>query len=141
MNDSLPSAKSAHSPDERRKIQRVIAERGLCGLANDTKWDEFIAGMRNQQDWCPRFRFKCVDGRPSSWDCEWCYHLPFPFISVEWFDIGFLQVRHQLPHRDRVLDHSPWIEEFLRRIGLDYQKGSTMIRTFGYSPKSLELLD
>jgi hypothetical protein len=34
MDDSLPTAKSAHSPDERAKLKRVIAERGLGGLAN-----------------------------------------------------------------------------------------------------------
>ena len=97
--------------------------------------------MRSHEVWRPSYRFKCVDGRPSSWDLEWFYHLPFPFISVEWFDVGFLQERYQLPHHDRLLDHSPWIEELLQRIGLDYQKGSKMIRIFGYSPKSLELLD
>jgi hypothetical protein len=143
MGDSLPTAKSAHSPDERRKVQRVIVERGLCGLANDTKWDEFISEMRSRKDWRPSYRFKCVDGRPSSWDVEWFYHLPFPFISVEWFDVVFLQEsrEHRLPPRTHVTDHSPWIEELLRRVGLEYQKGSTMIRIFGYSPKDLGLFD
>jgi len=143
MSDSLPTAKSAHSPDARRKVQRVVADRGLCGLANDTKWDEFISGMRSHEDWRPSFRFKCVDGPPSSWDVEWSYHPPFPFISVEWFDVGFLQQKreHRSPQRTHVIDHSPWIEELLRRVGLEHQKGSTMIRIFGYSPKNLELFD
>lgn len=141
MGDSLPNAKSACSSDERRKVQRVVAERGLCGLANDTKWVEFISGMRSHEDWRPSYRFKCVDGRPSSWDVEWFYHLPFPFISIEWFDVGFLQEtrEHRLPQRTQIIDHSPWIDELLRGVGLEHQKGSTMIRIFGYSPKSLEL--
>lgn len=143
MSDSLPTAKSARSPDERRKIQRIVAERGLCGLANDTKWDEFISGMRSHEDWRPSYRFKCVDGRPSSWDVEWFYHLPFPLISVEWFDVCFLQETHEhrLPRRTHVIDHSAWIDGLLRRVGLEHQKGSTMIRIFGYSPKRLELFD
>jgi hypothetical protein len=143
MSDSLPTAKRATSPDERRKVQRVIAERGLCGLANDTKWDEFISEMRSRKDWIPSYRFKCVDGKPSSWDVEWSYHLPFPFISVEWFDIGILQEsrEHRLPPRIQVTDHSHWIEELLRRVGLEYQKVSKMIRIFGYSPKDLELFN
>jgi len=143
MSDSLPTAKSVQSPGERQKVQRVVAKRGLCGLANDTKWDEFISCMRSHEEWRPRYRFKCVDGRPSSWDAEWFYHLPFPFISVEWFDVGFLQETRErrLPPRTHVTNHSSWIEELLRRVGLEFQKGSMMIRIFGYSPKSLELFD
>src|SRR5438034_10859559 len=76
MDTSLPNAKSARSPDERPKLQRIIAERGLCGLANDTKWDEFISGMRARESWRPSYRYKCIDGPPSSWDVEWFYHLP-----------------------------------------------------------------
>ena len=99
MDASLPTAKSARSPDERAKLKRVIEERGLCGLANDTKWDEFISGMRARQDWRPSYRYKCIDGPPSSWDVEWFYHLPFPLVSVEWLDVGFLQEtrEHRLP--------------------------------------------
>jgi len=143
MDASLPSAKSARSPDERRKLQRVIAERGLCGLANDTKWDEFISAMRARERWRPSYRCKCIDGPPSSWDAEWFYHLPFPLISVEWLDVFFLQKtrEHRLPPRVHVTDHSRWLEELLRQVGLEYQKGSTMIRIFGYSPKSLDLFD
>ena len=143
MDASLPSAKSARSPDVRRKLQRVIAERGLCGLANDTKWDEFISAMRAREWWRPSYRCKCIDGPPSSWDVEWFYHLPFPLISVEWLDVFFLQKtrEHRLPPRVHVTDHSRWLEELLRQVGLEYQKGSTMIRIFGYSPKSLDLFD
>jgi hypothetical protein len=82
MDASLPTAKSARSPDEHAKLKRVIAERSLCGLANDTKWDEFISAMR-VRDWKPSYRYKCIAGPPSSWDVEWFYHLPFPLMSVE----------------------------------------------------------
>ena len=143
MDASLPTAKSARSPNEHRALRRVIAERGLCGLANDTKWDEFISAMRAREGRRPSYRCKCIDGPPSSWDAEWFYHLPFPLISVEWLDVFFLQKtrEHRLPPRVHVTDHSPWLEELLRRVGLEYQKGSTMIRIFGYSPKSLDLFD
>jgi hypothetical protein len=141
--DTLPSAKSARSPDEREKLKRLVAERGLCGLANDTKWDEFISAIRARGDWRPGYRYKCIDGPPSSWDAEWFYHLPFPLLSVEWLDVGFLQEtrEHRLPPRIHISDHSPWLEELLRCVGLEYQKGREMIRVFGYSPKSLDLFD
>ncbi|HEY3963824.1 MAG TPA: DUF6678 family protein [Planctomycetaceae bacterium] len=143
MDGKLPSAKSARTPGEREQVQRVVADRGLGGLANDTKWDELITAIRGRDAWRPSYRFKCVDGPPSPWDVEWFYHLPFPMISVEWFDIAYLQeVReHRLPPRIHVVDHSAWIEVLLAEIGLDYRKGATTIRIFGYFPRSLELFD
>jgi hypothetical protein len=143
MNHSLPNAKSETCRGEREKIQRVIAGRGLCGLANDTKWDEFISAMRARTGWTPRYRWKCVDGVPSSWDVEWIHHLPLPMISVEWFDLLYLQESREkrLPRRIHITDHSIWIEPLLKSIGLEYQKGQTMIRIFGYSPKNQDLFD
>jgi len=129
--------------DEREKLRRIVAERGLCGLANDTKWDKFISVMRERNEWRPLYRFKCIDGPPSKWDAEWFYHLPFPLLSIEWLDVDFLQKtrEHRLPPRIHVTDHSIWIEELVRRIGFEFQKGTTMIRIFGYSPKNLDLFD
>jgi hypothetical protein len=141
MDPSLPNSRSARSPEERLKIKRVVAARGLAGLANDTKWDEFISAMR-AREWRPSFRFKCVDGPPSDWDVEWFAHLPFPLISVEWLDVVHLQAEQN--HRliaAKVTDHSPWIEGMLQSAGLDYRKGTEMIRVFGYAPRSLELFD
>jgi hypothetical protein len=58
-------------------------------------------------------------------------------------DIAHLQeVReHRLPPRVTVIDHSEWIAPLLQKIGLDYRQGATMIRIFGYYPRSLELFD
>src|SRR5688572_29326683 len=113
MNNQLPAAKAGHSPEERERLKRVIAGRGLCGLANDTKWDEFISGVRARATWRPSYRYKSVACPPSSWDVEWFYHLPFPFIRVEWFDVGYLQEtrEHRLPPRIHVTDHSACLEE------------------------------
>ena len=140
---ALPTAKCAQSPDERAKVQRVIAERRLCGLANNTKWNELISAMRERTEWTPRYRFQCVDGPPSSWDGEWFYHLPFPMLSVEWLDMTFLMetVECRLPPRIHITDHSPWIERLLQKIGFEYKKGASTIRVFGYSPKNLHLFD
>jgi hypothetical protein len=123
MNESLPSAKSSNSPDERAKLQRIIAQRRLAGLANDTKWNELITAMRSRKDWRPPYRVKCVDGPASYWDAEWFYHLPFPLLSIEWIDIVRLQriTTNRLPSSTHVIDHSTWIEQILREIGLDYR--------------------
>ena len=142
-----PSAKSALRPENREKIREWIARRGLCGLANDTKWDEFLAEMRplaeGRRPWRHCYRFKTVFGFRSEWDCEWFYHLPFPFLGVEWFDVAFLQETHEhrLPPRVHMTDHSPFLEDLLKRVGLDYRKGETMVRIFGYSPRDMEFFD
>lgn len=121
----FPNAKSARSPDEREKLRRVVAERGLCGLANDTKWHEFIAAMRARTDWRPSYRYKCIDWSPSGRDVERFYHLLFPLLSVEWLDIAHLQeVReHRLPPRVSVADHSEWLVPLLPGVGLDHRVG------------------
>ena len=143
MDESLPDAKSITVPKAREKLRRIVAQRNLCGLANDTKWDELIDAMRARTGWRPRFRCKRIDDAPWRWDGEWFYHLPFPLLSVEWLDLEFLQEirEHRQPTRVHVVDHSGWIEDLLRGIGLDYRKGARMIRIFGYSPRSLELFD
>lgn len=143
MDGALPNAKSAASPDEREKLRQTVSRRGLCGLANDTKWDEFIGAIRAHTEWHPRFRYKCIDGTPSRWDVEWFYHLPFPLLSIEWPDVAHVQQvqEHRLPPRVSLIDHSSWIEKLLRDIGLEYQKGTRMIRIFGYSPRSTEQFD
>ena len=141
--DTLPTAKSTRSPDEREKLRRIIERSGLCGLANDTKWDEFIKAMRSRSDWKPSYRYKCIDGPPSRWDAEWFHHLPLPMMSVAWLDIGHLQEtrEHRLPPKTHVIDHSRWIMAHLQAAGLHYRLGSSMIRVFGYAPRDLELFD
>jgi hypothetical protein len=143
MDETLPNAKSAADPYERAQVQRIISQRGLGGLANDTKWNELISAMRSRKDWCPGYRFKCIDGPPSRWDVEWFYHLPFPFIAVEWLDIGRLQeiTEHRLPPRKHIIDHATWIEPLLLKIGLDYRMGAELVRVFGYYPRNLDLFD
>ena len=142
MNSSLPAAQSSPAPNERERLRRLVQQRELCGLANDTKWDELITAMRAREDWRPSYRCKCLDGPVSDWDAEWFHHVPFPLISVEWLDIEFKQETHRgMLIAPATTDHSPWIEHLLRGAGLDYRKGNTLIRIFGYSPRSYDLFD
>jgi len=139
----LPTAKSARLPGERARLRRVVAERGLGGLANDTKWDEFVGAVRARTGWRPGYRYKCIDGPPWGWDGEWFYHLPFPLMSVEWLDVAYLQeVReHRPPPRVGVVNHSGWLVPLLNCVGLDYRVGVRVVRVFGYSPRDLALFD
>lgn len=125
--------------DEKEKIRAIVARRGLSGAANNTKWNEFISFMRQQDEWRPSYRFKWVNGHISRWDTEWWYHLPFPLMGVEWFDIGLHQERPRGSLiKNKVIDHSPCILHKLREIGFEYEVSGDVVRIFGYLPRSLE---
>jgi hypothetical protein len=142
MEFTKPLAEASPSPEEVVKIRQIIQERQLCGLANDTKWNHLITAMRQREGWRPSYRCKCVDGIPSYWDTEWWYHLPFPFMSVEWFDIGFLEeTRRGRLIKPEITDHSGWIEALLNENRFDFSKGKDFFRIFGYSPKNFDLFE
>ncbi|GAB5533823.1 MAG: hypothetical protein Rubg2KO_00720 [Rubricoccaceae bacterium] len=137
---SLPDA---YMPSESREAFRLIVhERGLVGLASDTKWNELLAVMRGRKDWVPSYRYTCVDGRASDWDQEWFYHLPYPMLSVEWMDIGLVQ-RHHIGRllSPTITNHSDWILPSLDRIGFDTLRAGDIVRIFGYAPRDLTGLD
>jgi hypothetical protein len=122
------------------KLRKIIASKGLTGLASNTKWNELIDSMREapQTDWGPSFRFQCIDSDfISDWDCEWYHHLPFPFISVLWFELSFIEEIHQgRLIEPRKIDHSSNIARLLEAIGFDFEVGADVIRIFGYAPRA-----
>lgn len=148
MTASSDEQKARHA-ERLAQIKRVIARRGLGGLANNTKWQEFIVGVRDMfglgggsRNWRPSYRFKFVDRDPSDWDVEWWWHVPEP-IGVEWFDVSFLEETRdkRLPPNIEIIDHSKSLAELLTRVGLEFEVGTTMIRIFGYAPKDMQLFD
>jgi len=121
------------------KLQRLVAAKGLTGLASDTKWNELITFMQNVplESWCAGYRYRCIDSDfVSEWDYEWWCHLPFPFISVMWLELSFEErISRGRLISSEVIDHSPELERLLLRIGLDFKKGRDAIRIFGYAPR------
>jgi hypothetical protein len=140
MTSDIPGP-GAGSAAEKAKIRRVVEERGLVGAANDTQWSILINHMRTREDWRPSYRYKCVDGPPSSWDVEWFYHLPFPMMSVEWFDVGLTQEnpRGRL-FKPSITDHRAWILNVLNEARLSYEVHGDIARIFGYLPRDRCLL-
>ncbi len=136
---SLPMADATANKDELEKILKAIEKRQLVGAANNTKWNELITTMRDKKEWRPSYRFKSVSGYISGWDVEWWYHLPFPFVGVEWFDIGLHQiVKTGRLIKDKVIDHSGWITSLLNKIGFEFEVTGDVVRIWGYFPKSYE---
>lgn len=138
MARTFPLA-STGSEEEKSRVRRVIQQRGLSGAANDSKWAVLLDAMRTREGWTPSYRWKCVDGPISAWETEWHYHLPFPMMSVEWFDMGTRQeINCGMLLAPESIDHSPWIVEILKRAKFEYEHVGDMIRIFGYLPKSYE---
>ena len=121
------------------KLRKIIAAEGLAGLANDTKWNELLKNMRARdvKAWCPGYRWQCIGSDYiSRWDGEWWHHLPFPFISVRWFDLTFredITIARLLP--TKTIDHSAELQDLLSTIGFDFEIGPEAIRIFGYAPR------
>jgi hypothetical protein len=127
------------TPDDINKLRRVVQTRGLVGAANDTKWNELIAFARALEGWRPSYRTKWIEGHISGWDVEWFYHLPIPFIGVEWLDISLIEQ----VHRGRLvapeaIDHSAEILAVIKKIGFESEVRGDIVRIWGYLPKAFE---
>lgn len=136
--ERLPLADTG-SDEEKARLRAHIARRNLASAANTTRWNALLALMRAQEHWRPSWRCRCVNGFVTRWDTEWDYHLPFPFLGVEWFDIGLYAeefVGRLLPRK--VIDHGVWIVPALQRIGLDFEVRGDVLRIWGYWPRSYE---
>lgn len=138
--DELPHAGIVHDDATRKRIDDAVFARNLGRASNNTRWDELISHFRNQSGWRPSYRSRSVFGHISGWDAEWFYHLPFPFASVEWFDIGLYE---GVPAEGRllrpgVIDHTEEISSVVDSIGFEFEVRSDILRIWGYSPKSYE---
>jgi len=129
--NSLPMANSVPTGTNIEKLRKVVLSKQLVGLANNTKWNELISAIRCLEDWKPSYRSKSVSGYISEWDVEWTYHLPFPFMAVEWFDIS---LEHSFEHNDLILK----IKSLVKEIGFEFEIQNNVLRIWGYGPKSYE---
>lgn len=136
---SLPSAGSTPVGYDKEDIASQARRRFSGALANDTKWDELIDYVRGCAAWKPPYRSKWVNGHVSGWDTEWCWHLPFPFVGVEWFDLVLREyVRRGELLAPKIIDHSGELESTLAKIGFDFEVKDGVARIWGYFPKSYE---
>lgn len=136
---ALPFADSVPVGVDVEKIASQVRRKFSGTLANDTKWNELIHYVRGLEDWRPSYRSKWINGHISDWDVEWFYHLPFPFVGVEWFDIGMYQeLRLGRLIAPKIVDHSPTILGKLKGIGFDFESKGDVVRIWGYFPKSYE---
>ncbi|QYF95867.1 hypothetical protein KY495_01600 [Massilia sp. PAMC28688] len=121
-------------------MDAAVSARNLARASSNTRWDGLISYFRNQTGWRPSYRSKSVTGRISGWDVEWFYHLPFPFASVEWFDIGLYEgvpAEGRLL-RSKVIDHTEEISNVVDAIGFELEVRGDVLRIWGYLPRSYD---
>ncbi len=140
MGKHYPMANSVPAHMNEERLNKSIRRENLTGLANNTKWNEFITAMRDREDWLPSYRTKAVNGYISEWDVEWIYHLPFPFKLVKWFDVDCCQTKETggVLLDDEMIDHSEEFVSLVEKIGFVYEKRGGILRIFGYGPKDYE---
>lgn len=135
---SLPMA-DAILRDTKDDFRAKAASRGLVGVANSTKWNELISFVRGMSGWRPSYRSKSVTGHVSGWDAEWFYHLPFPFTSVQWLDIGLHEdVAADGLTQPQIADHSAPIISMIQSIGFEFEVREDVVRIWGYLPRCHE---
>lgn len=135
MNHQLPHAASVPRCEDRDRITEQARRKFSAGFANDTQWNQLIDYIRGQS-WRPSYRSKWINGHISEWDVEWSYHLPFPFVGVEWFDIGlqsYGEATAQSPAP--LLDRTVEIVAKLTEIGFEFEVRVDVVRIWGYYPK------
>ncbi|MBJ9963715.1 hypothetical protein LGM43_07175 [Burkholderia seminalis] len=135
MKSKLPMADALPRGIEKEKVLSRVRNKFSGALANDTKWNELISFMRGLDGWRPSYRSKWVNGFVSEWDVEWFYHLPFPFVGVEWIDIG---LHERASVSLETIDHSGLILGKLAEIGFEFEARGDVARVWGYAPKSYE---
>jgi hypothetical protein len=128
MND-LPMADAVPQGTDIEKLRKSVKQRNLAGLANTTKWNELITTVR-KESWRPSYRSKSISGYISEWDVEWFYHLPFPFLMVEWFDISLDSIDPDIS--------TSWLLELVLNIGFEFEVKNDILRIWGYGPKSYD---
>ena len=136
---ALPLADAVPIGEDKDVISSQARRKFSGALANDTKWNELLQYVRGLDGWKPSYRSKWVNGHVSGWDTEWYYHLPFPFVGVEWFDIGLHEhAQSGKQTQSKVIDHSKEFAGVLEKIGFDFEIKDDVARIWGYFPKSYD---
>lgn len=136
---SLPLADAVPVGEDKESIAAQARRKFSGALANDTKWNELLTHVRGLEGWRPSYRSKWINGHVSGWDTEWYFHLPLPFVGVEWFDIGLHEhVRTGKLIAPKIVDHSRELVGVLEKISFDFEVKGDVARIWGYFPKSYE---
>ncbi|MBQ4880374.1 DUF6678 family protein [Pseudoalteromonas luteoviolacea] len=122
---------------DKNKLLKEVKTKQLVGLCNNTKWNEILTSFRHNE-WTVSNRSKWINGYISEWENDWYYHLPFPFLGVEWFDISYEKYTFKIEgggRHETVTNLKNDILKFIESVGVEYEENESFVRVWGYAPK------
>lgn len=131
----------ASEQDLRRKVQKVVAQKQLCSIMNNTKWEKLQRAVLNTLPFAPPFQAKYVlddSLYPQTFENDECYLGDWieglsPFYLVEWIRVRprYLKPKGILVPPERI-DITKEFLEILRNLRIPYKKENNTFYIYGY---------
>jgi hypothetical protein len=125
----------------RQKVQAVIAEKQLCSIMNNTKWEELQSGVLNVLPFPPPYQAKYVledTPEPKSFNSDvwylgdWVEGL-LPFYSVEWIRVRPRYLKNRgLLVKDEVIDITNDFRILLQNHKIPHKEENNSFHIYGY---------
>lgn len=118
----------------RASFKRFIAQEGLSGVLNNTKWQELFTALEPIQGKLEFFR-KDVNEKekiPPYWDSD-IYHVFAGWSHIEWLCIrALVSIPRGALLKPKIEDHTLELLAAVRSTGIPYTKTSDGIKIWGY---------
>lgn len=133
---------------DRKRVLRVINEKQLYSVLNNTKWRELQSAVLTSLPFPPPFQIKDVLGNepyPKEFENDvwylgdWREGL-YPFYSVEWIRVRhrYLKDKGNLLPKD-IIDISEEFKIILNKLSIPYREENDSIYIYGYIDDKVQL--
>lgn len=129
----------------RERVRRIVSEKNLFSVMNDTKWRELQNSVR-ELPFPPPFSLKnvCVDEKAvhkfnedvSYWG-DWSDESFFwgDFFAIEWIKVRPRYKKHQGQLiADKIIDETKQFVEILTKYNIPYEEDNGAFIIYGYKP-------
>lgn len=125
----------------KKKVQAVVAEKQLCSIMNNTKWEELQSGVLIGLRFPPPYQVKLVledTPEPKTFDSDvwylgdWVEGL-LPFYSIEWIRVRPRYLKHKgLLVKDEVVNITDDFRILLQNLKIPYKEENKSFYIYGY---------
>lgn len=127
--------------DFKKRVNRVVVQKQLCSIMNETKWGSLQKGVINSLPFAPPYQVKYVldDAHyPENFDNDvwylgdWIEGLS-PFYSIEWIRVRPRYLKHKgnlLP--PEMIDISNEFVSILEELKIPYKEENNTFFIYGY---------
>ncbi len=143
----------------KKKVYRIVEEKGLYSVMNNTKWRELKAGV-SELPFEPPFVIKDVDVEesdyhkfdkdsyyPGAWGLYLDNYLGGDMYATPFFEVEWIKVRPRMLERqgelmdDKVIDETEEFLEVLRRYNIPFEEKDGVFTIYGYVKSGYSLTD